>query len=324
MAVPFDIDPLHVFYLFAAGAVVLVAEAFYLLVAERADYRSRVNRRLSARSADANGENVLLQLRRERGLTAEGRFRLSIAWLNRLIVQSGVTVGLWPLLGGAFGSAVIAGAAVYFASVNAIYAAVATFVGGIVVVPATLAFLRARRIKAFAVQFPDAIDIIVRSLRAGHPVPVAIALVAREMADPIGSEFGMVSDEITYGTDLETAMRNLMLRVGQEDLPLFVTSIAIQSSTGGNLSQILDNLSGIIRERFQVRRKIRALSSEGRSGAMILGVTPFATFMIINFMSPDFYGAVWGDPRLTYGLMGAGMWMFIGVMIMKKMINFRF
>ncbi len=321
---PFDLDPLHVFYLFAAGAVVLVAEAVTLLVAERADYRSRVNRRLAARSADANGENVLLRLRRERGLNAEGRFRLSFAWLNRLIVQSGVTVGLWALLGGALGAAVVAGALAYFAVANAAYAALAAVTGGIVTVPAVLAFMRARRIKAFAVQFPDAIDIIVRSLRAGHPVPVALALVAREMPDPVGSEFGMVSDEITYGTDLETAMRNLMLRVGQEDLPLFVTSIGIQTSTGGNLSQILDNLSGIIRERFQVRRKIKALSSEGRSGAMILGVTPFATFAVINVLAPDFYGAVWGDPRLTFGLMGTGLWMFLGLMIMKKMINFRF
>ena len=96
------------------------------------------------------------------------------------------------------------------------------------------AFMRKRRQKTFGAQFPDALDIIVRSLRAGHPVPVAIAMVAREMPDPIGTEFGIVADEITYGADLETAMRNLYFRVGQDDLPLFVTAVAIQSSTGGN------------------------------------------------------------------------------------------
>ena len=83
----------------------------------------------------------------------------------------------------------------------------------------------------------------MRSLRAGHPVPIAITMVAREMADPIGSEFGIVADEITYGADLETAMRNLYFRVGQDDLPLFVTAVAIQGSTGGNLGEILENLS---------------------------------------------------------------------------------
>ncbi len=102
-----------------------------------------------------------------------------------------------------------------------------------------LRFLRGRRQKAFGAQFPDALDMIVRSLRAGHPVPIAITMVAREMPDPIGSEFGIVADEITYGADLETALRNLYFRVGQDDLPLFVTAVAIQGSTGGNLGEIL-------------------------------------------------------------------------------------
>ena len=103
--------------------------------------------------------------------------------------------------------------------------------------------LRGRRQKSFAGQFPDALDIIVRSLRAGHPVPVAVTMVGREMKDPIGSEFGIVSDEITYGADLEGAMRNLYARIGSDDLPLFVTAVAIQGATGGNLGEILENLS---------------------------------------------------------------------------------
>ena len=107
----------------------------------------------------------------------------------------------------------------------------------------TLKFLRGRRQKRFSAQFPDAIDIIMRSLRAGHPVPIAISMVAREMPDPVGSEFGIVTDEITYGADLETALRNLYFRVGSDDLPLFVTAVAIQGSTGGNLGEILENLS---------------------------------------------------------------------------------
>ena len=130
-----------------------------------------------------------------------------------------------------------------------------------------LRFLRGRRQKAFGAQFPDGLDMIVRSLRAGHPVPIAITMVAREMKDPIGSEFGIVADEITYGADLETALRNLYFRIGQDDLPLFVTAVAIQGSTGGNLGEILENLSGVIRDRFKMRRKIRALASEGRASA---------------------------------------------------------
>ena len=137
---------------------------------------------------------------------------------------------------------------------------------------------------------------IVRSLRAGHPTPIALTMVAREMPDPVGSEFGIVVDEITYGADLETALRNLNVRVGQDDLPLFVTAVAIQGSTGGNLGEILQNLSSVIRMRFKMRRKIRALAAEGRASALILSSLPFAIFIIMQVVAPNFYASVWEIP----------------------------
>ena len=186
-----------------------------------------------------------------------------------------------------------------------------------------LRWLRNRRHNKFAAQFPDAIDIIVRSLKAGHPVPIAIAMVAREMGDPVGTEFGMLADEITYGSDLETAMRSLMFRVGQEDLPLFVTAVAIQGSTGGNLSEILSNLSKVIRERFKRRRKIRALSSEGRFSALALSAMPVLFFGAVSLTNPGFYGEIIHIQITKIVLGGAVTWMVIGNLIMKKMINFR-
>ena len=115
------------------------------------------------------------------------------------------------------------------------------------------------------------------------------------MPDPIGTEFGIVADEITYGADLETAMRNLYFRVGQDDLPLFVTAVAIQGSTGGNLGEILENLPRVIRQRFKMRRKIRALAAEGRASAMILSSLPIAMFLVIQVVTPDFYASVWHE-----------------------------
>ena len=176
----------------------------------------------------------------------------------------------------------------------------------------TLRVLRGRRQKKFGSQFPDAIDIIVRSLRAGHPVPIAIAMVGREMPDPIGSEFGIVSDEITYCADLETAMRNLYGRIGSDDLPLFVTAVAIQGATGGNLGEILENLSSVIRQRFKMRRKIRALASEGRASAMILSALPIGMFGIIQIIAPDFYASVWHEHLTKILLFSAAGWMSIG------------
>jgi tight adherence protein B len=164
----------------------------------------------------------------------------------------------------------------------------------------------------------------VRSLRAGHPVPIAITLVGREMPDPVGTEFGMAADEITYGKDMEGALRAMSERVGQEDLPLFITSVSIQASTGGNLSQILENLSRVIRERFKLRRKIRGLSAEGRMSALILNVIPAGLFSIVNLMSPEFYADTWKHPY-GYWFLGAAIgWMGVGNLIMRRMINFKF
>jgi tight adherence protein B len=155
-------------------------------------------------------------------------------------------------------------------------------------------------------------------------VPIAINMVAREMKDPIGSEFGIISDEITYGADLETALRNLYFRIGQDDLPLFVTAVAIQGSTGGNLGEILENLSGVIRQRFKMRRKIRALAAEGRASALILSSLPIVMFLVIQFVSPDFYAGIWEEDLTKKALVVAGTWMGIGNLIMYRMVNFRF
>jgi tight adherence protein B len=164
---------------------------------------------------------------------------------------------------------------------------------------------------------------IVRSLRAGHPVPVAISMVAREMPDPIGSEFGIIADEITYGADLESGLRNLYFRVGQDDLPLFVTAVAIQGTTGGNLGEILQNLSTVIRERFKMRRKIRALAAEARASALILSSLPIVMFLIIQVVTPDFYASVWNEDITKKALGLAGCWMLLGNFIMYRLVNFK-
>jgi tight adherence protein B len=148
-------------------------------------------------------------------------------------------------------------------------------------------------------------------------------MVAREMPDPIGSEFGIVVDEITYGADLETALRNLYFRIGQDDLPLFVTAVAIQSSTGGNLGEILENLSSVIRDRFKMRRKIRALAAEGRASALILSSLPIVMFLIIQLVAPDFYATVWDIPLTKQALAVAAAWMGLGNFIMYRLVNFR-
>jgi tight adherence protein B len=319
----FDINPLYLVWLFVAVSAGLAAEAVYLSCYSAASYRSKINRRLMLSKDSASRENVLIELRRERGLTASGDYRLFLVALNRLILQSGITIGFSRLIIVAAFIGLVAFAAVMVVRGSIIEAALAGLFGAVALPYLALRILRSRRQKKFGAQFPDALDIIVRSLRAGHPVPIAIAMVGREMPDPIGSEFGIISDEITYGADLETALRNLYARIGSDDLPLFVTAVAIQGATGGNLGEILENLSGVIRQRFKMRRKIRALAAEGRASAMILSALPIGLFVVIQFIAPDFYSSVWDEHLTKVLLVCAGVWMLIGNSIMFKMVNFK-
>lgn len=317
------IDSIWIFYLCLFGAVIAAIDAVYSLASTSSMYRRQVNGRLSRLENEADRGKAMLDLRRDRGLTLGGAYQLPVIWLNRLVVQSGLTIGMTKIGLMAIASGIACGAGAFFLF-DWLYAIGGVLFGLVVLPVLVLMFLRRRRKVMFTDQFAEAIDIIVRSLRAGHPVPAAIRLAARELPDPIGTEFGIAEDEMTFGLDLETAMRNMQERVGQEDLPLFVTSVAIQTQSGGNLTEILDNLSGVIRQRAKMRRKIRALSAEGRISALILSLTPIILFFIINGMAPHFYGDNWGDPVITYGLAGAGFWMFLGNMLMRKMINFKF
>jgi len=319
----FDIDPTYVVYAFAVVSAILFGEGAYLLFFSATSYRSRINRRLALLNDTADRQNILVQIRKERGLTGAGDFRLPMLSLNQLIVQSGLSIGLSRIVLFACIATVVIFAGLVAARGSIVEALIGAAVSGICLPYLTLRILRARRQKKFGAQFPDAIDIIVRSLRAGHPVPVAVAMVAREMPDPIGTEFGIVADEVTYGADLETAMRNLYSRAGQDDLPLFVTAVAIQGSTGGNLGEILENLSSVIRQRFKMRRKVKALASEARASAIILSSLPIGMFAIVQLIAPDFYGSVW-QYDLTKIVLGLAMcWMLIGNLMMYKMVNFR-
>jgi tight adherence protein B len=323
MSALLDFNPIYLVWLFIAVSVGLTFEVIYLTTYSAASYRSKINRRLMLSKDRTDRESVLIELRRERGLTSGGNYRLDLVSLNRLILQSGLTIGFARLFIIIAITTVVAFLLTWIFRGSLLQALLAALFSATALPYLVLRMLRARRQKKFGAQFPDALDIIVRSLRAGHPVPIAIAMVGREMPDPIGSEFGMVSDEVTYGADLETAMRNLYGRIGSDDLPLFVTAVAIQGSTGGNLGEILDNLSGVIRQRFKMRRKIRALASEGRASAMILSALPIGMFVIIQIIAPDFYASVWHEHLTKILLFSAAGWMSIGNLIMFKMVNFK-
>jgi tight adherence protein B len=179
------------------------------------------------------------------------------------------------------------------------------------------------RRKKLVNQFPIALDVFVRGLRAGHPVASALELVTTEMIDPIGSEFGIVLDEVTYGAELRDALQNMADRCGVEDMQMFVVSLSIQAETGGNLAEILDNLSKVIRDRAAMMMKVRALSSEGRMTALILTLLPIVSFVGLFLASPSFYLDVADHPAFIPGFSILIIGFAIGVFWIRKLIDLK-
>lgn len=183
--------------------------------------------------------------------------------------------------------------------------------------------LAEKRRKRMEEQFPVALDVFTRALRAGHPVASAIDLLTQEMEDPLGSEFGMVSDEVAYGANLTDALLGLAERWDLDDIRMFVVSLSLQSETGGNLAEILGNLSGVIRERAGLYMKVRALSSEGRMTGWMLTVLPVLTLLSMFAVNPGFYIEVAGDPIFVPGFTALIVLYGIGVYTIRRMIDLK-
>jgi tight adherence protein B len=186
-----------------------------------------------------------------------------------------------------------------------------------------LQFSANRRRKRMQDQFPVALDVFVRGLRAGHPIAAALDLLTVEMPDPIGSQFGVVVDEVTYGADLRDALAGMADRWNMDDMRMFVVSLSVQNETGGNLAEILENLSTVIRERASMMMKVRALSSEGRMTAIMLTALPVLAFAILFIGNPGFYLDVSDDPAFIPGFAGLIIMYAIGFITIRRMVDLK-
>ena len=180
-----------------------------------------------------------------------------------------------------------------------------------------------KRRKRMEEQFPVALDIFTRSLRAGHPIAAAIDLITQEMEDPIGTEFGLVSDEVAYGADLTDALMSMANRWDLDDIRMFVVSVGVQNETGGNLSEILENLSRVIRSRASMFMKVRALSSEGRMTAWMLTGLPILTLVAVFLLNPAFYLDVAQDRMFLIGFPGLLVLYTVGVLTIRRIIDLK-
>lgn len=179
-----------------------------------------------------------------------------------------------------------------------------------------------RRIVNFTRRFPDAIELMVRGLRSGLPITETLGIVATEIPGPVGVEFRLVADKMKIGRTMEAALQESADRLGTPEFQFFTITLAIQRETGGNLAETLSNLAEVLRKRSQMKLKIKALSSESKASAYIVGSLPFIVFGLISFISPEYMADFFVEPRLIIAGLGGMLWMSIGVFVMAKMVNF--
>ena len=193
---------------------------------------------------------------------------------------------------------------------------------GLTLPPMLLNMLGKRRIAQFVTRFPDAIELLVRGLRAGLPIAETMGAVASEIEGPVGCEFQAVADRMKIGRTMEAALQETADRLGTAEFQFFVITIAIQRETGGNLAETLSNLAEVLRKRMQMKLKIAAMSSESKASAYIIGVLPFMVFGLISFISPNYMASFFSDQRLMIAGVSGMIWMSVGAYIMRQMINF--
>ena len=182
---------------------------------------------------------------------------------------------------------------------------------------------RRTRIERIERQFPEALDLMGRAMRAGHAFPSAVKMVADEMADPMGRDFRILFDEMNYGVPTNEALVHLAARVPVPDVSYFVVAVMIQRESGGNLAELLDKISTIVRERLKLLGEVRTLSAEGKLSAIILTALPFGVALVVNLVNPEFMQVLWTDP-MGQRMVGVAIFMMlVGIMWMRSIIRIR-
>lgn len=319
------ISPTPIIYGLIFVAVILLVEGIYLLAFGKSiSLNRKVNRRLEMLDKGVRREEVLERLRKEatQHLTSKGiplysmlaskAQKANIAFSPKMLVGIMALLCVVAFLGLSIGTDTSAPVRVALS--------VAMGVGGIYFWVSSKA---SKRIKLAEEQLPDAVELIVRALRVGHPFSSAIQTVAREIPDPLGTEFGIIADEAAYGRNVVDSLRDLAERLDMQDLRFLAVAVSIQQTSGGNLAEVLDGLAKVIRARFRLFRRVRAITAEPKWSGMFLSGFPLAVLLVIQIVAPDYYDTVKDTPQfmpaalIVFALLGANM-LFMKIMTTIK------
>ncbi len=308
---------MYAIYVSVFLGALLAFEGLRALFSTKEDIHEARNRRMRMIAKGSTTEEVLKLLLKNK---PSGSI---LDKVSRSLSQSGLPIRMRGL----FAMMVLGGVVVYLAAqryVETPQAVMLAFIIATLVPTMVISGARRRRLEKLTKQLPDALDVIARGLKVGHPLNVTIGNVAKEMPDPIGTEFGIVQDQVSYGDNIVDAFSDMAERLDLEDIRYLAVTVGIQHGTGGNLARVLQVLSQIIRDRAAMRKKIHAISAEGRISAFILSVLPFMIYGMINMTTPSFYADVSDDP-VFYPIMGLILGLVLTqAFILFKMVNFKF
>lgn len=312
-------------YILIFVAVVVIVEGLYLTVFGKSiSLNSRVSRRLALLEKNQNREQVLEQLRKEMSqhmnakgiplykILASKAQKANIAFSPRQLVMIMAGVSALAYVGLTLGTQADA-------VVRALMA-VAMGVGGVYFWVNNKA---KKRMALLEEQLPDAVELMVRSLRVGHPFSNAIAIVSKEVADPLGTEFGLIADEATYGRDISESLRAFARRMDNPDLHFLAVAVSIQQQSGGNLAEILEGLAKVIRSRFKLFRRVKAITAEAKWSGMFLSAFPIVALVLIQMVKPDHYDAVRDSDMFVPAALFVCSFLVVNVIFMKMMVNIK-
>lgn len=317
--------PIAIFVALVFLAVFLLSQGLVVpAFGEAARRERRLRRRLAEIEADPRIETQsLLRSKYLEGLSPLER-RLEglpgMLRLRRLVEQAGLDQPAHYVLAQALLLGALAFTAILLARLGATFAILAALFALSAPV-ARLGFLRTRRVHEIERQLPDAVEVMKRSLKAGHPFVAAMRLVGQDLDAPIGTEFAKTAADLSYGADPRAALVNLLTRVPSLPLMGFVTAILIQRESGGNLAEILDQIAHVIRGRYRFQRRVRTLSAEGRMSAWVLTLVPFVLAAVLHFSSPDYLRVMFVDPLGLKILASCAALMLVGIVWMRRIIR---
>jgi tight adherence protein B len=316
-------------YVIAAIAGVAFFEGIYFLLFDTSGRSRRmVDRRLTSTGPIPQNAGAADLLRRRPytfGMSpwAMRLFSTSpVRWFDDLVMSSGISGSPdRTMLQMMIATVSVAAALSVFLGWSPL-GSIPTGIGVGVVVPIwILRMARRRRLERITAQLPDALDMLVRSLRAGHPVSTGIGMIAEEMPDPIGREFAIVFDEMSYGLDLREALEKLGDRLGHYVIDYLIVAMRVQYGTGGNLAEILNSLSDVLRERLKLQSKVKALSAEARLSGKILSGLPVVIVIALIFINPHYYDAAWTNKTLAAVLIGAAAALVSGIFLLNRFVK---